>query len=39
MGLLSIVLERSADLLAAAEEATGAIERLVGFIEVALEKV
>ena len=39
IGLSGIVQEQSKDLLAAAEEATGAIVRLVGSVEVACENV
>ena len=39
VGLLGIVQEQSKDLLAAAKEATRAIVRLVGSIEVARENI
>ena len=39
VGFLGIIYKRLEDLLAAAEEATGAIVRLVGSVEVAHENV
>ena len=39
VGLLGVIQKQLEDLLAAAKEATGAIVRLVGFVEVARENV